>query len=185
MLKRLSLLAFMAFTLAAHAVEPAKPALCPVTGKPANPAITFDYEGTSYAFADEEARKTFQKAREDSIYQQIGGKAAIDAAVEIFYKKVLADDRVKHFFEDVSMEKQKRKQKAFLSMAFGAPVPYTGKDLRKAHADLDLNDTHFNAIAEHLQATLVELKVPKEMIDRIMTVVGTTRDDVLNRPKKT
>jgi hemoglobin len=183
MIKRLSIL-LLTLAMAASAAEPKAGALCPITGKPANPAITFDYEGVTYAFADEEARKTFQKAREDSIYQQIGGEAAINAAVDIFYVKVLADERVKHFFDDVSMEKQKRKQKSFLSMAFGAPVPYTGKDLRKAHEDLDLNETHFNAIAEHLQATLVELKVPKETIDRIMTVVGTTKDDVLNRPKK-
>jgi hemoglobin len=37
--------------------------------------------------------------------------AAIDAAVELFYKKVLVDDRVKHFFEDINMNAQRRKQK--------------------------------------------------------------------------
>ena len=182
MLKSLTLLA-VTLTLAASAAEPAGKPVCPITGKPANPAITFDYEGTTYAFASEEARKTFQKAREDSIYQKIGGAPAIDAAVEIFYEKIMADKRVNHFFEDVSLAKQKRKQKAFLSMAFGAPVPYTGKDLRKAHEDMNLTDVHFNAIGEHLHATLVELKVPQDIIDRIMTVVETTRADVLNRKK--
>jgi hemoglobin len=181
MQKQLCLAAFAITCLAVSAADPA--ATCPVTGKPANPAITTVYEGHTYAFADDAARKKFEADRAASIYQQIGGEAAITAAVEIFYKKVLADDRVKHFFDDVSMEKQKRKQKAFLSMALGCPVPYTGKDMRKAHADMDLNDTHFNAIAEHLQATLVDLNVPKETIDRILAVVETTRNDVLNRPK--
>ena len=183
MIKRLSLLTFIALTFAASAAEPAPASICPISGKPANPAITYVYEGTTYAFADEECRKKFEADRAASIYQQIGGEPAMDAAIEIFYKKVLADDRVKHFFDDVSMVKQKRKQKAFLSMAIGAPTPYTGKDMRKAHADMDLNDTHFNAIGEHLQATLVELKVPKELIDRILAIVETTRADVLNRPK--
>jgi len=51
-----------------------------------------------------------------------------------------------------------------------------------AFAD-ELTNTHFNAIGEHFLATLVELKAPKEIIDRIMTVVESTRADVLNRPK--
>ncbi len=69
-------------------------------------------------------------------------------------------------------------------MALGAPIKYTGADLRTAHRELPgLNDSHFNAIAEHLQATLVELKVDKSLIDRTLAVVETTRADVLNRPK--
>lgn len=186
MKKVLCLLAF-SLSLAVYAVEPAPQetlnTVCPISGKPANPAITSVYEGKTYAFAEEACKKKFEADRAASIYQQIGGKPAMDAAIEIFYKKVLADDRVKHFFDDVSMSKQKRKQHAFLSAALGAPTPYQGKDLRKAHADMGLTDVHFNAIAEHLQATLVELKVPKELIDRILALVETTRADVLNRPK--
>ena len=104
--------------------------------------------------------------------------------MERFYEKILADKRVNYFFEDVSMVKQKRKQKEFLAAALGGPIPYVGKDLRKAHADMDgLNDTHFDAIAEHLQSTLEELKVDKALIAEVMAIVGSTRDAVLNRPQ--
>jgi len=41
-----------------------------------------------------------------SIYERIGGKAAMDAAVPLFYKKVLADARVKDFFKHTNMEHQ-------------------------------------------------------------------------------
>ena len=51
---------------------------------------------------------------EQSLYDQIGGEAAVDAAVDIFYRKVLADDRISQFFEDVDMERQAAKQKSFL-----------------------------------------------------------------------
>lgn len=40
------------------------------------------------------------------IFEKLGGKAAMDAAVPLFYKKVLADDRVKHFFKNTNMDKQ-------------------------------------------------------------------------------
>ncbi len=156
--------------------------VCPVSGKAADPAITTVYEGSSYAFHDNASKTKFEADRAASIYQQLGGQPAIDAAVELFYTKVLADERVKHFFDDISMVKQKRLQKEFLSAALGSPVKYTGRDLRAAHADLSLNESHFAAIAEHLQATLTELKVPQALIGQAMAIVGTTKDAVLNRP---
>jgi hemoglobin len=77
-------------------------------------------------------------------------------------------------------------QKQFLSAALGSPVKYEGRDMRSAHASLTgLNDTHFNAIGEHLKATLEELKVKPELIAKALAIVETTRNDVLNRPKET
>lgn len=157
--------------------------VCPVSGKPVDPAITWVYEGRTWAFAKEACRAKFQQARESSLYHKLGGQAAIDAAVEAFYVKVLADDRVKHFFDDVSMVKQRRKQKEFLSYALGGPLPWTGKDMRKAHDGMGLTEEHFNAIAENLVATLKDLKVSQELIDQVIAVVATTKDDVLGKPK--
>ena len=63
---------------------------CPGTGKPVNPKCTLEHEGKTYAFCSGKCRKDFDKARKNSLYHKIGGKAAIDAAVELFYTKVLA-----------------------------------------------------------------------------------------------
>lgn len=158
--------------------------VCPISNKPVDPAITTVYEGRTWSFAKEACRTKFNEDRANSLYQKLGGRAAIDAAVEAFYVKVLADDRVKHFFDDVSMTKQRRKQKDFLSTALGGPLPWTGKDMRKAHADMNLKEEHFNAIAENLVATLKDLKISQELIDQVIAVVATTKDDVLNHAKK-
>lgn len=158
--------------------------VCPVSGKPADPAITWVYEGRTWAFAKEECRTRFQQARENSLYHKLGGQAAISAAVDAFYVKVLKDERVKHFFDDVSMPKQHRKQKEFLCAALGGPLPWTGKDMRKAHEGMGLTEVHFNAIAENLIATLQDLKISQDLIDQVIAVVATTKDDVLGRPKQ-
>jgi hemoglobin len=115
-----------------------------------------------------------------SLYDDIGGSAAVNAAVDLFYEKVLADDRVKHFFVDVDMSDQRGKQRKFLAYAFGAPIKYDGKDLRSAHAGMKLTEEHFNAIAEHLRATMKDLNVPGDLIDQAMEIVARTHDDVLN-----
>lgn len=122
-----------------------------------------------------------------SLYEKLGGEAAVNAAVDIFYKHVLADPRVNYWFDGIDMAKQAHKQKAFLTMAFGGPHSYTGRDMRIAHAHLvakGLNDSHFDAIADNLKTTLMELEVPGETIQEVLEVVETTRDDVLNKPRK-
>lgn len=169
---------------AAVAGESASNTVCPISGKPVNPAITAEYEGRKWSFAQEACKTKWTKAREESLYHKLGGKAALDAVVDAFYVKVLADNRVKHFFDDVSMDKQRRKQKEFLSAAFGGPLPWTGKDMRKAHDGMGLTEEHFNAIAENLVSTLKDFKVSQELIDQVVAIALTTKDDVLGRPKK-
>ena len=119
-----------------------------------------------------------------TLFEQLGGEAAVDAAVDIFYGKVLADYRINRFFNGVDMEKQAVKQKAFLTMAFGGPVNYTGKDMRDGHAKLvkmGLDDSHFDAVMENLKNTLAELQVPQNLIDQVDALAETTRADVLSR----
>ena len=120
----------------------------------------------------------------ENLYDKIGGEAAVNAAVDIFYRKVLADDRISSFFDGVDMDKQAAKQKAFLTLAFGGPNNYTGEDMRKGHAHLverGLNDSHFDAVMENLGATLTELNVPDELIAEAAAIAESTRNDVLGR----
>lgn len=119
-----------------------------------------------------------------SLYEQLGGQGAVELAVDNFYRKVLSDDRISHFFDGVDMDKQIAKQKAFLTMAFGGPHNYSGKDMRAGHAHLvarGLNDSHFDAVIENLGKTLKELNVPDELISQVAAIGESTRNDVLGR----
>jgi hemoglobin len=119
-----------------------------------------------------------------SLYEQIGGQPAVDAAVDIFYRKMLSDDRVSPYFDDVDMDRQIAKQKGFLTFAFGGPNAYTGKSMREGHKHLikrGLNDTHVDIVIEHLGATLKELGVPDNLIAQVADIANSVRDDVLDR----
>ncbi|MEW5687833.1 MAG: group 1 truncated hemoglobin [Pseudomonadota bacterium] len=121
-----------------------------------------------------------------TLYERIGGTAAVKAAVDIFYGKVLADDRIAHFFDGVDMANQNAKQRAFLIMAFGGPNTYSGADMRRGHAHLvarGLDDSHFDAVVENLAATLAELGVGAADIAEVAAIAESVRDDVLGRDK--
>ncbi|RUR18259.1 group 1 truncated hemoglobin [Legionella sp. km535] len=119
-----------------------------------------------------------------SLYERLGGQAAVNTAVDIFYRKVLTDQRVNHFFDGVDMEQQINKQKGFLTMVFGGPNYYTGKSMRDGHRHLvqkGLNDSHVDVIIELLGATLTELGVDEHDIQEVAAIANSVRSDVLDR----
>ncbi len=120
-----------------------------------------------------------------TLYDEIGGEAAVNAAVDLFYDKVLTDPVTKPFFETVDMKPQIRKQKQFFTVLFKGVSDNTEGYMRRAHQRLvdeeGLSDVHFDAVAGHLNATLNELGVPEAQTATIMTAAGGLRDAVLCR----
>jgi hemoglobin len=117
-----------------------------------------------------------------SLYERIGGEAAVMAAVRLFYDKVVADPLVSHFFTALDMEAQIKKQMAFLTWALGGPEEYRGRPLGQAHAKLvqqGLGNEHFDRVVVHLEATLRELGVAPELVAESLAIVAPTRAQVL------
>jgi hemoglobin len=119
-----------------------------------------------------------------TIYEQLGGAPAMSAAVEDFYRRVLADDLLAPYFDDIDMDKQMAKQAAFLTMVTGGPNNYTGRDMRAAHAKLvarGIDDRHVDRVIKHLGDTLAGLGVAPELIAQVAAVAESVRNDVLSR----
>jgi len=121
---------------------------------------------------------------EKTVYEQIGGEKAIDAVVDAFYVKVLKSPIVKSFFENIDMEKQRKKQKNFIGFALGGPNNYEGKDMKKAHIKMKLEDKHFDEIVNLLVETLKDFKVPDELIGKVGAKLSPLRSDIVySKPK--
>jgi hemoglobin len=117
-----------------------------------------------------------------SLFDRLGGETAIEAAVIAFYAKVMTDPSISGFFAGYDIHALIKKQVAFMTMAFGGPSKYSGRDLRHAHAGLVRNglaDQHFDAVAGHLRTTLDELGVDAATTAEVLAIVGGTRPDVL------
>ena len=121
----------------------------------------------------------------ESLYERIGGEAAVMAAVALFYKKVLEDDLTRPFFAGLDIDGQIKKQLSFMTWAFGGPDAYRGRPLREAHAKLvseqGLSDQHFDAVAGHLRATLDDLGVAGDIASEVMAKINALRGEVLSR----
>jgi len=118
----------------------------------------------------------------EDLYELIGGRSTIKAATELFYNKVLEDDDLRHFFEQVDMEHLRSRQVMFVSMLLGGRV-YTGKDIRAAHApfrDSGLNHAHFDLFLKHFRAALEQAGVKPENAEKVMKRLESKRTSVLD-----
>ena len=119
-----------------------------------------------------------------SLYEQLGGAEGMETAVELFYRRMLTDAQVAHFFDGVDMDRQMAKQTAFLTMVTGGPSHYTGRDMQAAHAHLlaqGLNDRHVDIVIAHLGETLRELGASSEQVQAVAALANSVRDAVLGR----
>ena len=117
-----------------------------------------------------------------SLFARLGGAASIDAAVEHFYVRVLADPLLLEFFKKTDMVRMKKQQKAFFTTALGGPAIYKGPEMKRAHARFPIQEKHFGQVALHLASTLKALGVSKALIAEVMSAVGPLAAAIVNTP---
>jgi len=125
---------------------------------------------------------TLPVGRKISIFQQIGGAPAVEATVEDFYGRVLADPLLKPFFAKTNLNWLKKSQVRFFTTALGGPQIYKGADMKSAHKKLPIEEKHFRRVAQHLSETLKALKVPSHLVAQIMQTAGSLAPDIINTP---
>ncbi|SEO83698.1 hemoglobin [Halogranum amylolyticum] len=116
-----------------------------------------------------------------TVYNEIGGQAAVEAVVDDFYDRVLSDDDLVGYFEPYDMTELRAHQIQFISAVAGGPVDYSGRDMREAHDHLDIAEEDFDAVATYLEEALRTNGVGEENVEAIMSEVAALKAPVLGQ----
>ncbi|SDZ90144.1 hemoglobin [Haloplanus vescus] len=116
-----------------------------------------------------------------TIYNEIGGRDAVEAVVDDFYDKVLNDEQLIPYFEDTDTAELRAHQIQFISAVTGGPVEYTGDDMRAAHDHLDIAEEDFDLVGKYLTQALEENGVPEDNVEAIMAEVVGLKAPVLGQ----
>lgn len=113
-----------------------------------------------------------------SMYERIGGGSAIQEAVDRFYRRLLADEDLAGYFGD-DLTELKRHQAALISQVLGGPANYGGRDLRAAHAGLNITEEHFRKVVFYLVGTLWEMGAPMDIVMAVGLTVSSLQSQVV------
>ena len=122
-----------------------------------------------------------EAVNEMTIFERIGGEAAISADADRLYERVLADPTLSNLFTGVSMSRLKAHQFAFLSQSLGGhSKQYNGQSMKVAYSSLAIEKRHFDAVGMHLVETMRELGVPEGTVGQIGAAVTPLSAQIVN-----
>ena len=114
-----------------------------------------------------------------ALYEAIGGRAALAAAVEDLYQRLLGDPAVAHYFAGIDLERLMSHQRAFLGYVLGGPETYEGRPMAEAHSGLGITDQDFDRVCQHLLETLRSLGVGEALTQRLAQNLEALRGQIV------
>lgn len=102
----------------------------------------------------------------------------VDSAVDIFYQKVLADERISHLFEDEGADGTTQGKDLLANSLVGQNASgETG--LIEAKQQLNLTEAEFYAVVEHLASTLAEVGLEESDVAEVAEIAESIKSDVM------
>jgi len=93
---------------------------------------------------------------ERSVYERYGGFAQVSRIVLDFYDRIMEDDDLGPFFDDVDMARIVDHQTKFIAMLLGGPAHYNDEQIRRLHGHLVISEAHFDRLQALLGETLAD-----------------------------
>jgi hemoglobin len=126
------------------------------------------------------------QSTQKSLYDRLGGKAAIVAVVDDFVGNVAADKRINAFFAATASDKARlaRFKENLVNQiceAAGGPCKYTGRDMKTAHQGMGISSADFAALVEDLTKTLNTFKVGKTEQDQLLGVLAPMKGQIVEK----
>jgi len=118
-------------------------------------------------------------APQRSVYEDLGGQAGIEQLVEDLLVRVSDDPRIAPLFISADIVNLHARLSEQLCAEAGGPCVYTGKDMVDAHANLDINAAHFNALVENLVEAMEARGVPRSAQNRLLARLAPMQRDVV------
>ena len=113
------------------------------------------------------------------LYQALGDKPGITRLMDDFVNRLVQDPRIGGHFKEVKPAALKQSLTDQICQLSGGPCQYEGADMKSAHADMDINKGHFNALVEVLQTAMDAQGIPFAQQNRLLALLAPMHRDVI------
>lgn len=128
-------------------------------------------------------------AAQKSLYDRLGGVYPISVVVDDFIERLLinetlnANPAINHARERVPKQGLKYHVTTLVCQATGGPCTYTGREMKAAHAHLNISEAEWQAMLDAFRITLDKFNVPAAEQGELVAIVNSTKADIVTGPK--
>jgi hemoglobin len=142
-----------------------------------------------------------QAEQKKSLYERLGGEKGVQAIVDDFVTRALADPRVNWERKGVkrggflgygmksaewkpdpgSIDAMKKHIVQFVAIATGGPTKYDGKEMGQVHKGMNITNAEFDAAIGDLKASLDKLGVAVDEQKELLAIVESTRPQIVEQ----
>jgi hemoglobin len=130
-------------------------------------------------------RTATAQVKQPSLYERLGGAYNIATVVDDFIERLLVNDTLNA--NPAIKEARARVPKAGLKFhvttlvceVSGGPCKYTGRTMKESHEQLNITQAEWDAMVVDFKATLNKFNVPPREQQELITIVGSTKNDIV------
>jgi hemoglobin len=112
------------------------------------------------------------------VFKQFGEEAGLIKLMDVFMEKLLADPRMRPFFENSDQAKVKKHLIEQFCVILGGPCSYSGRDMKSVHANLGINRANFNALVEDLQWAMNKQGIPFRAQNKLLAKLAPMHREI-------
>lgn len=152
-------------------------ALALLAGLPGGTALATQAMSSNAPVADPAPRDPALKP----IFDDFGGKPGLVSLVDDFMDNLMADERTRAFFEHADRDHVKAELVDQFCVILDGPCTYTGKDMERVHAGLDIHRAQFNALVEDLQKAMDKHGIPFRAQNKLLARLAPMHRQVVTK----
>ncbi|MEY4296038.1 MAG: hypothetical protein RLY82_1726 [Pseudomonadota bacterium] len=118
-------------------------------------------------------------AKDQSLYMALGEKAGIAQLADDFVTRLVANERMRPFFEKTNLANFKFQLAEQFCAVSGGPCVYKGADMKSAHANFDIAKADFNALVEVLQLSMDVKGIAFKEQNRLLALLAPMHREVI------
>jgi hemoglobin len=117
----------------------------------------------------------------DALYRALGQRANLVCIVDGAVARWLADRRIADSFDNLNIDRFKRRLIDQLCELAGGPCHYTGRTMYLSHKGLHLGLVQFNALVEDLQDAMDAADIPFWTQNRLLAILAPMKRAIVTR----
>ncbi|MES2627137.1 MAG: group 1 truncated hemoglobin [Pseudomonadota bacterium] len=114
-----------------------------------------------------------------TLYEDLGGDEGVAGVVDQFLWNLADDERVNEYFVETNLDRFRSKLIEYICQVAQGPCAYTGDDMARTHANMNVTESAFNVTVESLILAMETRNIPTGVQNRLLKALAVSYSDVV------